>query len=183
MHRETPQGERISSSPRNHSDSICNSCETACLCPGRTSIILGVKAFLSTNRSFGLRWSIRAPMGTRIWRLPFFTEIERAVETSMVGSGSEGSSAVISSGSVTRGTRIGSGWAGWGVGSGAVGAAFSGDSVLSHFVSGSCSVGSLTGAGSDNLVFSSFAGSGGAGSLAPVLIVRFGRLRRDFTVC
>lgn len=46
-------------------------------------MIVGVMALRSTKRSLGFNCSIRAPIGTSICLLPFDTEIERAVETSI----------------------------------------------------------------------------------------------------
>lgn len=73
----------------------------------------------STKRSVELKLSTREPIGTSIWRapLPLLTEIERAVETSMIGIRSWALLGSTSSGSATSGLRSNSASSGFGLGS------------------------------------------------------------------
>lgn len=105
--------------------------------------------------------------------MPLLTEIDRAVETSMVGRCSVGSLVSTCSGSVTRAMGLESVSGGSGVGLE--------DSGVGDVISSICSSGGLNGGtvvqdDSDGCFsFASFAGGGG-GASSFVLIVKFGRL-------
>lgn len=141
----------------------------------------GVNAFRSMNLSFALKWSTRDPMGTSTCRLPLFNEIDRAVETSIVGIGTLVCFVSSCSGSATSGIRICSARNGFGrSGLGSEDISF-GDSVM--FTSSAVNLGGgavlLSDDLDEDLSFASFAG--GNGGSRPVLTIRFGRSRRDLS--
>lgn len=118
-------------------------------------------------------------MGTSICRLPLFTETERAVETSIVGIDSLASVVSSGPGSATSGMRIGSAGNGIGLGSEDISP---GEAVILIGSAVSLEAGAvvLSGNSDAGLSFASFAGGGGGSR--PMLMVRFGRFRPDFSL-
>lgn len=118
-------------------------------------------------------------MGTRICRLPLFTETERAVETSIVGIDSLASFVSSGSGSATSGMRIGSAGNWIGLGSEDIS---SGEAVIliGSAVSSGAGAVVLSEHSDEGLFFASFAGGGGGSR--PMLMVRFGRFRPDLSL-